>query len=241
MKGSSKKVWWKCPVADDHELQAPPGNQEATRAKCPFCRNFYVSADNSLESLYPVTAELWHPTKNVDLTPRAVTAHSNKKVWWKCPEAPDHEWESTVGARTSARGCPFCQGRRLSFSSSFENKYPELVAQWHPPRNGDFSHKSSDVRAVLAPLSAMPDRTGYAILAVLHLNKRSSETNGLYRITASLDFPAASRSVLVVGKHPDDSTKRVLVSVKSNLSAPPDALGYHITEEGNCTWDAVVE
>ena len=80
MKGSGKKVWWKCPVADDHEWQAPPGNQEATRAKCPFCRNLYVSADNSLESLYPVTAELWHPTKNVDLTPRAVTAHSNKKV-----------------------------------------------------------------------------------------------------------------------------------------------------------------
>ena len=29
--------------------------------------------------------------------------------------------------------------------------------------------------------------------------------------------------------------------MKSNLSAPPDALGYHITEDGYFTWDGVVE
>ena len=34
------------------------------------------------------------------------------------------------------------------------------------------THKSSDVRAVLAPLAAMDDRTGRATLAILHLNKR---------------------------------------------------------------------
>ena len=56
------------------------------------------------------------------------------------------------------------------------------------------THKSSDVRAVLAPLAAMADRTGCAILAILHLNKRSSESNGIYRITASLDFTAAATS-----------------------------------------------
>lgn len=33
----------------------------------------------------------------------------------------------------------------------------------------------------------------------MHLNKRSSEANGLYRLTASGDFAAAARSVLVVG------------------------------------------
>jgi hypothetical protein len=33
----------------------------------------------------------WHPTKNDDLTPADVAAGSNKKFWWKCDVAEDHE------------------------------------------------------------------------------------------------------------------------------------------------------
>ena len=101
--------------------------------------------------------------------------------------------------------------------------------------------KGSDVRAILAPLAAMAERTGCAVLAILHLNKRSGEYNGIYRLTASLDFTAAARSVLVVGKHPDDSNRRVLAPVKSNLSAPAASLGFHFTEDGYFTWDGVVD
>jgi putative DNA primase/helicase len=83
------------------------------------------------------------------------------------------------------------------------------------------TYKSSEVRAVLAPLATMADRTGCAVLAVLHLNKRSGELNSIYRLTASLDFAAAARSVLVVGKHPDDSNCRVLAPVKMNCRQCP--------------------
>ena len=103
------------------------------------------------------------------------------------------------------------------------------------------TYKSSDVRAVLAPLAAMAERTKCAILSVLHLNKRSSEGNSIYRLTASLDFTAAARSVFVVGKHPDNPEHRVLAPVKSNLSAPPSALAFHFTEDGHFTWDGTVD
>jgi hypothetical protein len=103
------------------------------------------------------------------------------------------------------------------------------------------TYKSSEVRAVLAPLAAMADRTGCAILAVLHLNKRSGEMNSIYRITASLDFAAAARSVLVVGKHPEDPNCRVLAPVKTNLSAMPASLAFRFAQDGSFYWDGPVE
>jgi hypothetical protein len=103
------------------------------------------------------------------------------------------------------------------------------------------TYKSSEVRAVLAPLATMADRTGCAVLAVLHLNKRSGEMNSIYRITASLDFAAAARSVLVVGKHPEDPNRRVLAPVKTNLSAMPPSLAFRFTEDGTFYWDGLVE
>jgi putative DNA primase/helicase len=106
---------------------------------------------------------------------------------------------------------------------------------------GTDTHRSSDVRAVLAPLSSMASRTECAVLSVLHLNKRSAELNSIYRLTASLDFVAAARSVLAVGKHPDEpETRRVLAAVKSNLAAMPPSLGFHI-RDGFFTWEGEVD
>jgi hypothetical protein len=103
------------------------------------------------------------------------------------------------------------------------------------------TYKSSDVRAVLAPLAAMAERTSCSILSVLHLNKRSGENNSIYRLTASLDFTAVARSVLVVGKHPDNPNKRVLAPVKSKLSTPPESMEFYFTNEGCFAWGGVVD
>ena len=102
------------------------------------------------------------------------------------------------------------------------------------------THKSSDVRAVLAPIGSMAERTGCAFLAVLHLNKRSTEGSSIYRLMASLDFAAAARAVFIVGRNPDDSDQRVFAAVKTNLSAMPSSLGFHF-EQGLFTWDGVVD
>src|SRR5262249_18342266 len=57
-----------------------------------------------------VAAE-WHPTKNDSLTSDQLVAGSEKKVWWRCPTDPNHEWQATPGSRTQRRGgtgCPYC-------------------------------------------------------------------------------------------------------------------------------------
>ena len=47
------------------------------------------------KQLIQTLAKEWHPTKNSSLTPKDVTAGSNKKVWWQCSRG--HEWEAGIG------------------------------------------------------------------------------------------------------------------------------------------------
>lgn len=89
----------------------------------------------SLAEANPLLAEEWHPTKNGDLTPFIVAAHSNKKVWWlgKC----GHEWEAVINSRYSGSGCPYCSNHRLLQGfNDLATINPKLASEWHPTKNG---------------------------------------------------------------------------------------------------------
>ena len=105
------------------------------------------------------------------------------------------------------------------------------------------SYKDSEVRGLLAPLAAMAERTSCAIVGVIHLNKRGGERSPLNRITGSIAFVAAARSVLLLSPDPDDDTgqRRVLAPVKMNLCAPPPSLALHFAEDGGLLWDGPVD
>ena len=79
---------------------------------CPYCVNKKVLVGfNDLASIEPKIAAEWHPTLNGALTPEKVTAGSNRKVWWLCPEG--HVWRTAISNRTNAKkrtGCPVCAG-----------------------------------------------------------------------------------------------------------------------------------
>jgi|GEM_PF-134804 len=138
--GSNKKVWWKCPKGEDHEWEAAVSNRTRQKTECPCCSNSQVSITNSLVSLFPQIATEWHPTRNGDLTPANIVASSSKKVWWKCENGDDHEWESQVRRRTAEKaGCPYCSGYKVSATNSLASRFPELSAEWHPTKNGDLT------------------------------------------------------------------------------------------------------
>jgi hypothetical protein len=106
---SPRKVWWKCPVADDHEWQASIASRSRLGAGCSCCTRFTVVKSNCLATTHPALSREWHPTKNGDLTPEKVNSGSERKVWWKCPEGPDHEWQARIDQRARvASGCPRC-------------------------------------------------------------------------------------------------------------------------------------
>src|SRR5262245_28146044 len=84
----------------------------------------------------PQLAAEWHPTKNGDLRPEDVVAGSNKKVWWKCPKADDHEWEAVIASRAGGTGCPCCRNVKVVMSNCLATTHPDLARQWHPTKNG---------------------------------------------------------------------------------------------------------
>ena len=61
---------------------------------------------------------------------------SGQRVWWKCPEGEDHEWEARVADRHKG-GCPCCVGRLIVPSNSLPMTHPELMREWHPTLNGE--------------------------------------------------------------------------------------------------------
>ena len=109
--GAEKKVWWlgKC----GHEWQSLLYSRKAGRG-CPICRGLTVlKGFNDLASQKPKIAAEWHPTKNEELTPDAITVMSEKKIWWKCEYG--HEWRAAVSTRSQGHGCPTCSRRFHTF------------------------------------------------------------------------------------------------------------------------------
>ncbi|MDD4890015.1 MAG: AAA family ATPase [Phycisphaerae bacterium] len=77
---------------------------------------------------------------------------------------------------------------------------------------------NSSLHGVMRPLAKMASESGAAVLCVHHLGKKA-QSNPLYRLQGSVAFAAAARQVLAVAADPDDRQRRLMLPVKSNLSA----------------------
>ena len=102
---------WRCldrPEHPSYEACVPKLGKRRTEPELPPCPTC-----NSLLELFPTIAREWHPQRNGDLSPAAVTAGVHTEYWWLCVRG--HEWEQSVVARTSQRsGCPDCSLRHTS-------------------------------------------------------------------------------------------------------------------------------
>ncbi len=89
------------------------------------------------------------------------------------------------------------------------------------------SWRDQDVRLALAPLAEMAEARGVAILVIRHLNKATG-LSPIYRGGGSIGIIGAARSGLLVARDPDDDSRRVLASIKSNLGPAPPSLTFSI-------------
>ena len=90
------------------------------------------------------------------------------------------------------------------------------------------AHRDHSVRRALAPLAAMAQRLGVAVLVVLHLNKAAG-TDALYRVGGSVGLVGGARSVLLFTRDPDDEPdgpRRALGHIKSNWSTLAETTIY---------------
>lgn len=138
MPGAHQKVWWRCPKG--HSWQASVAGRVTSNAGCPFCAGQKVlSGFNDLASLHPQLAEQWDWKKNGALTPEAVSAYSNRRVWWLCDKG--HSFCAVIAHRVNRESdCPYCTNRKvLPGFNDLETKEPVIASQWHPTLNGCFT------------------------------------------------------------------------------------------------------
>lgn len=78
------------------------------------------------------------------------------------------------------------------------------------------SHKDAEVRQALEPIVTLADRTGCAVIGLIHVNK-SGSTDALTSLMGSRAFAAVARAVLFVMKDPEHEDTRLLGQAKNNL------------------------
>lgn len=124
---SNQKIWWigSC----GHEWIDTAAHRSSGR-KCPYCSGKkLLSGFNDIQTTHPVVAAEWHPTKNGNLKPTAVTRGSNRKVWWY---SHGHEWRSVVSSRTTSKqGCAICSGDQIQVGvNDLETTHPQIAQSW---------------------------------------------------------------------------------------------------------------
>ncbi len=91
--------------------------------------------------------------------------------------------------------------------------------------------RDGDVRRVLGPLAAMAERTGVAVVAIVHLTKAAA-TPAQYRVSGSIAWTGAARSVLLAAPDPGacdrDNDRRVLAPLKASLARLAPTLAYQV-------------
>jgi hypothetical protein len=94
------------------------------------------------------------------------------------------------------------------------------------------SHNNAEVRALLAPLTALAAEHDVAVVAVTHLNK-SQGGPAIYRAMGSLAFAAAARTVWVIVKDKGNFQRRLFLPIKNNLGGDTNGLAYSIVPSGS--------
>ena len=95
-------------------------------------------------------------------------------------------------------------------------------------------NRANEVRTVMKGLTQVANQTGCAIVLVGHLNK-SQTANSAQRGLGSMDFRAAARSVLLVGRLKNDRNIRVMVHDKSSLAPEGNSRGFTL-DNGTLHW-----
>jgi len=97
-------------------------------------------------------------------------------------------------------------------------------------------HRANEVRPIFKRLGQVAEATGCAVALIGHMNKMQGAKSA-YRGLGSIDFRAAARSVLLVGRSKDDPEQRVVVHDKSSLAPEGPSILFRIFPDRGFAWD----
>jgi rubrerythrin len=127
--GSGYKAWWKC--SNNHHWQATI-EKRVSGTGCPYCSRKKATGKNNIATEKPELLELWDYDKN-KFRPEELLPGSNHVAWWKCSKG--HSYSMEVKLVSRGVGCPFCSGKRVDKTNSFEALYPKFLVYWNVEAN----------------------------------------------------------------------------------------------------------
>ena len=96
-------------------------------------------------------------------------------------------------------------------------------------------HRANEIRPIMKHIAELAEKYKCAIILIGHMNK-CSVGKSAYRGLGSIDFQAAARSVLIVGRIKDEPEIRVVCQTKSSLAPEAKAVAFRLNEETGFEW-----
>lgn len=96
-------------------------------------------------------------------------------------------------------------------------------------------NKANEIRPIFRRLADVAERTGCAVVLIGHLNKASGGQSA-YRGLGSIDFRAAARSVLLIGRVKREPNVRVVIHDKSSLAPEGKPVAFCLDPETGFEW-----
>ena len=96
-------------------------------------------------------------------------------------------------------------------------------------------NRANEVRPIFRRLAEVAERTGCAVILIGHLNKAAGGQSA-YRGLGSIDFRAAARSVLLIGRVKREPNVRVIVHDKSSLAPEGKPVAFYLDPETGFSW-----
>ena len=96
-------------------------------------------------------------------------------------------------------------------------------------------HRANEIRPLMKRVSVLAEKYHCAIVLIGHMNKNSTGKSS-YRGLGSIDFQAAARSVLIVGRVKNEPETRVVCHVKSSLAPEGKSIAFRLDKENGFEW-----
>lgn len=96
-------------------------------------------------------------------------------------------------------------------------------------------HRANEIRPLMKRVAVLAEKYHCAIILIGHMNKNSNGKSS-YRGLGSIDFQAAARSVLIVGRLKDEPETRVMCHVKSSLAPEGRSVAFRLDKETGFQW-----
>ena len=96
-------------------------------------------------------------------------------------------------------------------------------------------HRANEIRPIMKHIAELAEKYKCAVILIGHMNK-CSVGKSAYRGLGSIDFQAAARSVLIVGRIKDEPEIRVVCQTKSSLAPEAKAVAFRLSEKNGFEW-----